>query len=77
MSKKINLPKTIKYDLEGYRGYGEVDFQLEIIKYADGRVGGFYLHHGAEYGVYAEICDSEEEVREKLAHLLKIDGYID
>ena len=77
MSKKIKLPKTIKYDLVGYRGYGKVDFQLEIIEFDDGRVGGFYIHHGAEYGLYAEICDSEEEVREKLAHLLKIDGYID
>lgn len=77
MSKKIKLPKTIRYNLNGYRGCFEVDFQLEIIKYDDGRVGGFYHHHGAEYGLYAEICDSEEEVREKLAHLLKIDGYID
>lgn len=77
MSKKIKLPKTIKYDLKGYRGCFEVDFQLEIKKFDDGRVGGFYLHHGAEYGLYVEICDSEEEVRERLAHLLKIDGYID
>lgn len=77
MGKKIKLPKTIKYDLKGYRGYFEVDFQLEFKHYDDGKVGGFYLHHGAEYGLYAEICDSEDEVRERLANCLKRDGYID
>ena len=69
------LPTFLKYDLEGYRGFGVTEFPL-IFDEVDNKVIGCYCNDEAGCALASEIGDTKEEVVEKLFKTLKRDGYI-
>lgn len=69
------LPTFLKYDLEGYRGFGVMEFPLIFIE-VDNKVIGSYCNDKAGYALATEIGNTKEEVVEKLFKRLKTYGYI-
>ena len=68
----MELPKYIKYDLCGYRGYGIVTLPLVIEKRED-RYVGHYSHDGAEISLITEWGETESEVYEKMEKTLELE----
>lgn len=68
------LPTFLKYDLEGYRGFGVTEFPL-IFNEVDNKVIGSYCNDKAGYGLLTEVGSTKEEVVDKLFKRLKIYGY--
>ena len=66
----MKLPKYIKYDLCGYRGYGIVTLPLVIEKRGD-RYVGHYSHNGAEFSLITEWGETENDVYEKMKNKLE------
>ena len=73
--KENKLPTFLKYDLEGYRGFGITEFPL-IFNEVDNKVIGSYCNDKAGYALATEIGDTKEEVVEKLFKTLKAEGYL-
>ena len=69
------LPTFLKYDLEGYRGFGITEFPL-IFKEVNNKVIGSYWNDKAGYALATEIGNTKEEVVEKLFKTLKAEGYL-
>ena len=66
----MGLPKSIIYDLEGYRGFNKVEFPLAVERNF-GKYVAHYSHDKAEYSIAAAWGDTEEEARENLyKHLI-------
>jgi hypothetical protein len=61
----MELPKSIIYDLEGYRGFNKVEFPL-VIERKFGRYLAHYSHDEAECSLACQWGDTEEEAMEKL-----------
>ena len=74
-NKKNKLPTFLKYDLEGYRGFGVTEFPL-IFNEVDNKVIGSYCNDKAGYGLATEIGNTKEEVVQLLYKALKRDGYV-
>lgn len=70
-----NLPKHIRYDLEGYRGFGIVKMPLVLWHYNNGKVSASYSWDAAEYCPYLAFGDTEEEAKRELLKQLKMDKY--
>ena len=69
------LPKFLKYDLEGYRGFGVTEFPLTFIE-VDNEVIGSYSNDKAGFALVTEIGNTKDEVVEKLFKTLKMYGFI-
>lgn len=65
------LPKVLKYDLDGYRGFGVVDFPLRIEE-KFGEFVGHYSNDEADYSLACVWGKTKEEVIEKLYNQLKL-----
>ena len=69
------IPPFLRYDLEGYRGFGVTKFPL-IFHEVDNKVIGSYCNDRTGYALATEVGDTKEEVVEKLFKTLKIYGYV-
>ena len=69
------IPPFLRYDLEGYRGFGVTKFPL-IFHEVDNKVIGSYCNDRAGYALATEVGDTKEEDVEKLFKTLKIYGYV-
>ena len=69
------LPPFLRYDLEGYRGFGVTKFPL-IFHEVDNKVIGSYCNDKAGYALATEVGNTKEEVIGKLFKTLKMYGYV-
>ena len=70
------LPTFLKYDLEGYRGFGVTEFPL-IFNEVDNKVIGSYCNAKAGYALATELDNTKEEAVEKSSKPSKMEGYIE
>ena len=67
---ELRLPKTLKYDLEGFRGFELTTFPLTIEEKC-GKVVGHYTNEKAGYTLHCVWGDTIEDVVEGLSKELK------
>lgn len=73
--KQITLPKEIRYDLEGFRGFGLTFFPLIVEKRGDQFVAS-YCHDKAGYALGTAWGNTKTEAKQKLAEQLQKEGYL-
>jgi len=74
------LPRFIKYNLDGYRGYEVVKFPLKIFQRKDGQWVVWYAHDGAEWAIVVfndfdkekAIADMEEYIKKHKVNERKV-----
>lgn len=65
------LPKFIKYDLRGYRGFEVVEIPLLVFE-RNKKWCATYSHHGAGWALETEWSDTKEGALKKLEHAIDI-----
>lgn len=65
-----DLPQTIKYDLQGYRGFDVVDFKLTVENHAENTWCASYDFPPAEYALYVAFGRTCEEAINNLKNMM-------